>query len=208
MERQIPRAEEAIRAISGVKEVRNLLQVVPPPKKDVIKASDDEIKALLSTALEQDELLQSSSIRVQSVHNGTVLLSGQAKSLSTHVHALEIARHIRGIRAVHSEIVSDDARADEAVWREYEKVSERSAENSRGVRTVFKDLYITSATKMRLLADRDTPGLRINVDTVDGVVTLLGTVPSQEIKTTAELDARKVVGVKQVRNRLEVDSMP
>jgi hyperosmotically inducible protein len=65
-------------------------------------------------------------------------------------------------------------------------------------------MYITSATKMRLLADSRTPGLRINVDTTDGVVTLFGTVESEEAKGAADLEASRVNGVKHVVNRLEV----
>ena len=66
------------------------------------------------------------------------------------------------------------------------------------------DIWITSATKMRLLADSQTPALDINVDTWDGVVTLFGIVPSQQAKAAAEADARKVSGVKRVQNELQV----
>jgi osmotically-inducible protein OsmY len=40
-------------------------------------------------------------------------------------------------------------------------------------------MWITSATKMRLLADPRTPALDINVDTRAGIVTLFGIVPTQ-----------------------------
>jgi osmotically-inducible protein OsmY len=66
------------------------------------------------------------------------------------------------------------------------------------------DLWITSATKMRLLADTQTPALDINVDTWAGVVTLFGIVPSQAAKAAAEADTRKVSGVKRVENELQV----
>ena len=65
-------------------------------------------------------------------------------------------------------------------------------------------MWITSATKMRLLADSQTPALDINVDTRAGVVTLFGIVPAQEAKAAAEADARKVSGVKRVENELQV----
>jgi osmotically-inducible protein OsmY len=60
--------------------------------------------------------------------------------------------------------------------------------------------------KMRLLSDRQTPALDINVDSRDGVVTLFGMVPAQEAKTAAGVDARKVSGVKSVANELQVVS--
>ena len=67
-----------------------------------------------------------------------------------------------------------------------------------------RDLLITSATKLRLLADSRTPALEINVDTTDGDLTLFGMVPSNEAKVAAEEDARGVSGVKRVINMLQV----
>jgi hyperosmotically inducible protein len=198
------KAERAARTVPGVTGVRNLLQVVPARKKDRVQTSDDRIHSMVATAIEEDDLLKDSRIRVQSVNKGAVLLAGRAKSLSAHLHALEIAKRVGGVRSVHSEISSDDARADRAAWRLYEALAEQR-ERRRGVTTVFRDLYITSATKVQLLANRETPGFRINVDTDNGVVTLFGTVQSREAKRTAELNAQQVAGVKQVVNRLEVE---
>ena len=52
--------------------------------------------------------------------------------------------------------------------------------------------------------DSRTPALDINVETHAGVVTLFGIVPSQDAKSAAEADARKVSGVKRVVNELQV----
>jgi hyperosmotically inducible protein len=66
------------------------------------------------------------------------------------------------------------------------------------------DMWITSAVKMRLMADERTPGLDVNVDTVGGNVALFGMVPSAAAKAAAEENAKKVSGVKSVTNHLEV----
>jgi hyperosmotically inducible protein len=57
---------------------------------------------------------------------------------------------------------------------------------------------------MRLLADSQVPGLEIDLDSWDGVVTLFGIVSSQDAKAAAEADALKVSGVKRVVNELQV----
>jgi hyperosmotically inducible protein len=57
---------------------------------------------------------------------------------------------------------------------------------------------------MRLLADSNVPGLEIDLDSWDGVVTLFGIVSSQDAKSAAEADARQVSGVKRVVNELQV----
>jgi hyperosmotically inducible protein len=65
-------------------------------------------------------------------------------------------------------------------------------------------MWITGASKVRLLASSDTPAFDINVDTRDGVVTLFGMVDSAEAKQKAEAEVRKVDGVKNVVNDLQV----
>lgn len=219
-------AEKAARDITGVKEVRNVLEVVPAKDEKAVDASDSAIQNKVETALNNDSVLKNSKITVQSVNNGTVLLAGKAERLSTHLRALEDARNVRGVKRVASEIESPDAKGDEEAWSAYESTkstaesaakstkstvssaahSTKSAVSSAatGVKDTASDMYITSATKTRLLTDSETPGTDINVDTDRGVVTLFGAVPSAESKRKAEMEARKVSGVKKVVNELQV----
>ncbi len=57
---------------------------------------------------------------------------------------------------------------------------------------------------MRLIANSETPGFDINVDTNNGIVTLFGVVDSPKMKQAAEAEVRKVDGVKNVVNDLQV----
>lgn len=66
------------------------------------------------------------------------------------------------------------------------------------------DAWITTKVKMALLTSDRVDGLDVNVDTVDGRVTLHGTVASAEQKARAEQLAGEVVGVREVRNLLQV----
>jgi hyperosmotically inducible protein len=59
--------------------------------------------------------------------------------------------------------------------------------------------------KSKLLADPDTSGLRIDVDTKDSMVTLTGTVRTEAEKTEALAIARNTEGVKNVTDRLNVE---
>ncbi len=204
-------AEKTARGIDGVKEVRNLLQVVSAAEEDRVETSDSIIQKDIEAELSKDAALKQSSVSVQSVNKGTVLLGGKAESLSAHLRAIEIAQSVAGVRSVRSEIESPDAKADTEIWRNIEGMTERTASNVKSaagsVKTAMSDVYITAATKMRLLADKATPGLDINVDTDDGAVTLFGSVPTVAAKATAEAEARKVSGVKQVMNELQVVSI-
>jgi len=73
---------------------------------------------------------------------------------------------------------------------------------------VLDDTVITSAIKAELLADSDVSGLDIDVDTMEGEVTLSGTVNSEMESVEAEAIAKSVDGVVSVTNNLVVDETP
>jgi len=195
------KAETAVKSIDGVQGVRNLLEVVAPQHEKAVERSDVEVKEHLVGALKADASLKDSSITVQSVNNGVVLLGGTAKTLTDHLSAVEVASGVAGVRHVSSEIQSPDALADQEIWRER---AAQKVDGDYGTADASRDVWITSMAKLRLLADSQTPALDINVDTRDGVVTLFGMVPAIEAKNMAEADVRKVSGVRNVKNELQV----
>ncbi|HEX2223500.1 MAG TPA: BON domain-containing protein [Thermoanaerobaculia bacterium] len=66
------------------------------------------------------------------------------------------------------------------------------------------DAGITAAVKAKLAADGDINPFNIDVDTVDGVVTLTGKVAQAEARSKAESLARDTDGVKRVNNLITV----
>jgi hyperosmotically inducible protein len=196
------KAESIAKKIDGVLEVRNLLQIVTPPREKAVQLSDDALKLRVEKELQGDSSLKESSISVKSVNKGVVLLAGTAKTLSAHLRAVETVAWVPGVERVASEIKSPDTLADAEIWREPTARGESSKES--GIRNTASDIWITSATKMRLLTDSRTPALDINVETHAGVVTLFGIVHSQEAKAAAAEVTRKVSGVKRVVNDLQV----
>jgi len=66
------------------------------------------------------------------------------------------------------------------------------------------DMQITARVNAGLAADKDLSALRIDVDTRDGVVTLMGTAPTASAKARAEEIARNAKDVKSVNNKLAV----
>ena len=96
------KAGATVRGVDGVKNVRNLLQVVPDAFKDAIKASDAVIKDRVQAALKTDKSVD--GINVASVNNGVVLLSGKAPGLTEKLRAIELAWNVDGVSRVASEI--------------------------------------------------------------------------------------------------------
>ncbi len=155
-------AERTAKTVTDVAAVHNLLQVVPAKNEAAVDENDDEISSRVSTALVGTPSLKSSTISVQSVNKGVVLLKGNARSLSDHLTAVQVARDVKGVRGVASEVQSPDALADAEVWMEPNIAVSGSAAHS--ARSAANDLYITTMVKTRLLADPETPAMEINVD--------------------------------------------
>lgn len=70
--------------------------------------------------------------------------------------------------------------------------------------TYIDDRTITTAVKAKLIEDKRTGGLSINVDTLNGAVQLSGFAKSNEEKVVAGEIARSTKGVREVRNNLVV----
>jgi len=191
-------AERIARGIDGVREVRNLLQVVPSRAKDKAQVSDEQLKERVTAALKADRVLEDSSISVQSVNKGVVLLGGKADSLTDAYEAVEVASRVDGVVRVASEIQSPDELGDAELWREgdFDKADQ--------IQSTARDRWITTETKMRLMANTETPAFDINVDTRGGTVTLFGSVDSAKAREQAAAEARKVSGVKNVVNDIQV----
>jgi hypothetical protein len=66
------------------------------------------------------------------------------------------------------------------------------------------DNAVTGAVKLRLAAQQPATVARINVDTYEGIVYLSGTAENEEQKSYAEIAARRVEGVQEVVNDLQV----
>ena len=67
------------------------------------------------------------------------------------------------------------------------------------------DAMLTARIKTQMTADGRISPTRVNVDTVNGDVTLKGEVPTQEEKMAAEEVARKVEGVRNVSNQIIIN---
>lgn len=88
------------------------------------------------------------------------------------------------------------------------KTSETSKDAAAKTGNALSDAEITTAVKTKLLADSKVGGLKIDVDTDKGVVTLTGPVSSAAERTQAVKLAKATHGVKKVVSKLTIDSHP
>ena len=81
---------------------------------------------------------------------------------------------------------------------------EQKPSNTEWVKDGAKNAGLTGRVKTALANDVGLKTLVINVDSDDGMVTLRGSVDSADTKSRAEQIAKKVDGVKSVKNELRV----
>lgn len=115
-------------------------------------------------------------------------------------------------------VVNANANTNTNRWRanvtreEYEK-NKADYEKEKGSSTIGQganDMWLWVKTRASLLGTDDLRESTINVDVVNDVVTLKGTVATAAQKTKAEQVAKDIDGVKSVKNELKVapsDSM-
>ncbi|MCW3150671.1 BON domain-containing protein [Stutzerimonas stutzeri] len=71
-------------------------------------------------------------------------------------------------------------------------------ENVEQAKDAVSDTWITTKVKSTLLAEDATPGMEIEVETKDGVVSLSGTVATEAEKEAAIAKAKGIKGVREV----------
>lgn len=130
------------------------------------------------------------------VEGSTAKLTGKVESPVDKELAEQLALSIDGISDVNNELAivpSKEARA-------------RDDDQERDFTAKVEDATLTAEVKLKLLANTQTAGTSINVDTMNKSVTLTGEVNSSAEKDLAELIANNVDGVKGVNNRLKVSN--
>lgn len=133
------------------------------------------------------------------VEDGVVHLSGTVESDIDRDLAVQLAKGVDGVVEVREELVVDA----EMEPVEHDPVAD---EDDRSFGTFVDDATTTAAVKSKLVGNGNIKGLQIDVDTRGDIVTLSGSVETDEQKSLAEELARNTGDVSDVRNNLVVDA--
>jgi hyperosmotically inducible protein len=151
--------------------------------------SDSGITAKVKTQFATDTTVKAHEINVDT-KNHVVTLTGAVDTQAARDRAVEIARDTKGVTDVVDNMTV--------------KMTEASAAPAgETAGQVVDDAAITAKVKAKLLADSTVGGLKIDVDTKEGVVTLT----SNSMKSQSEIDqavrlAKQVDGVRDVVSNL------
>jgi osmotically-inducible protein OsmY len=148
--------------------------------------SDAGITTAIKAKMAADDTVKAYQIDVDT-RDKAVTLKGNVDTPQAKTRAAEIARMQDGVLQVIDNITVTAA-----------------APAPAPMTAPLTDAALTTAVKAKLLADTSVAGLKIDVDTLDSVVTLSGQVRSQAEKDTAVRLARETTGVRDVTDRLTV----
>lgn len=125
--------------------------------------------------LKADQRFRDKPIRVAS-YNGVVLLAGNVTDEGMSEKAVTIAKRMRGVRNVHSELQVGPPQN----WQ-----------------STSNDAWIQSKIKTIMYATRDFPASRIKVVTEGGAVYLMGLVTEQEANEAVDI-IKDVSGIRRI----------
>jgi hyperosmotically inducible protein len=176
--------------------------------------SDPGVTTAVKSKLAADDTVRAYQIDVDT-DDRVVTLSGTVETSAEKEHAVMLARQTDGVRDVVDQITVNPAAAattgdirDEAneaareAREEAREAGQESREAAGRAGAAVTDAAITSAVKSKLLADTAVSGLKIDVDTNSGVVTLNGNVGTKAEAERAVSLARGTDGVTRVVNNL------
>jgi hyperosmotically inducible protein len=144
---------------------------------------DATVTAKVKTALARDPATSAYRIEVES-YRGEVQLNGFVETADMKSSATRVAKSVDGVKKVSNnlEVSSSNRSTGEAV----------------------DDSVITAKVKAALIGDPNVAANDVNVQTREGVVQLAGFVDTSSQKSKASEVTRRVGGVKEVDNQLEV----
>jgi hyperosmotically inducible protein len=163
--------------------------------------TDPGITTAVKSKFATDDTVKSYKIDVDT-KDKIVTLKGEVDTEAAKARAIELARATEGVRDVVDDLTVTPAAAPTTGVDEPQKrpADEKPSETGG----TFTDASITASVKTKMLADTDVGGLKIDVDTAKGVVTLTGDVTSAAEKKRAIEIAKETDGVKSVRDKLKI----
>jgi osmotically-inducible protein OsmY len=154
-----------------------------------------------------DGLVKGRNIDVDT-NNGVVTLTGHVESEAERQQAVRIAQDTEGVRRVedHLRVTLKAAEGSGSVPVGDTTHDARDASPDLGERT--SDAGITARVQSKFFLDDAVKARNIDVDTLQGVVTLSGDVQTEAEHQQALAIARSVNGVRDVTDKLRVSSSP
>ncbi len=144
---------------------------------------------------------------------GVVTLSGAVESATEHDRAVATAKSVDGVKQVVDKLSLAPAGksggrsgASGTAARDAESIKAHAKTAADRVGKEISDTLVTTKVQAMFYLDREVKAMDIDVTTHGGIVTLTGTVDNEAVRKKAVADARSIDGVKQVVDKLTVNT--
>jgi osmotically-inducible protein OsmY len=202
------RALELARGVEGVTSVEDRLMVAAlaepaastmPDRPDAARTAaadrDPAPPGWITTKIQAQYFVSGEikpwNIDVTTSSDGVVTLRGTVDDAQAKSEAVRIAQATEGVTRVDDELVVQQGDTSERAKAAAEPVT---------------DAWVTIKVQSKFYVDDDVRGRNIDVTTVDGVVTLTGTVLNAEERRRALTLARTTDGVREVKDQLTLSA--
>lgn len=180
----------------------------PTPLPPMTNAElEQKIKAKFKT----DAQLEAAEIAVDAnAERNQVTLAGTVGSESLRAKAVDLAKSAHAGLVVTTRIDVKPGEISRTAYTIERAREERDIAKTRGekIGASLDDAWIHATLVAQLSGNSTTPEHKVNVDVINNVVTLRGTVETLEQKQQAESLAKNTESVKSVTNQLKIGSAP
>ena len=174
--------------------------------------TDAGITTAVKSKLAADDTVKAYQINVDTADH-VVTLRGTVDTSIAKAQAVQIASRTDGVRDVVDQLqvsqppaatTGDVVTTTDNIGNDVKAAGNDVKDAANRAGAAIGDAAITTEVKSKFLADTKVSGLKIDVDTKDGVVSLSGMVPTKAESDRAEQMARDSAGVKSVVNHLRI----
>jgi hyperosmotically inducible protein len=169
--------------------------------------TDSDLQNAVQSRLNADPELNAAKLDVDAnAKDNKITLKGTVPTETMRLRAVDLAKAGNPNLEITDKI---DVKPREIARSEYTEemardARERAKTSGDKIGTSLNDAWIHTKITSKLISDKDTPARKINIDVVDGIVTLRGEVNTPTAKEEADRIAKDTEGVKRVRNLLKV----
>lgn len=178
------------------------------PKTSAAGFSDSDLERMVKAKLASDpDISKAVSVDAEAEKN-EVKLTGTLPSETLRIRAVDLAKSAKDGLVITDKIDVKPLEVSRSEYTEQMAQVDREKATSAGDKLgkSIDDAWIHAKITTKLIGNSETPARKINVDVVDGVVTLRGEVKTATAKDEAERVAKETDGVKRVRNLLKISA--
>jgi len=175
--------------------------------KSTTKMTDSELEGKIKAKFDSDAQLKAAGLSISAdADKNQATISGEVRTQAMRMKAINLAKEASPGIVLTDKINVKPGELSRAEYTEDRARAEREKASGSGekVGESLDDAWIHMKIVARLIGNSETPERKINVDVVNNVVTLRGSVDTAEQRAEAERVAKTTEGVTRVVNQLKV----